>query len=144
MPGDPGFQERLCWEQTTPSPRAAVHPARYPAMLGRPHALEIREEEVTQQDHLGNSPVLQADPPCPSFLLWTGIPELGSRAQQLPKQEGMSSEAGLSAEGHRPAGQPDHWAAGEFPTIISFQSPRIKMGLKKTKYCYRKLTHKSI
>ena len=81
-------------------------------MLGRPHALEIREEEATQQDHLGNSPVLQADPLCPSFLLWTGIPELGSRAQQLPKQEGMSSEAGLSAEGHRPAGQPDHWAAG--------------------------------
>ena len=89
-----------------------MHPARYPAMLGRPHALVIREEGVTQRDHLGNNQVLQADPPCPSFLLWTGIPELGLRAQQLPKQEGVSSEAGLSAEGHKPAGQPDHLAAG--------------------------------
>lgn len=89
-----------------------MHPARYPAMLGRPHALEILEEGVTQRDHLGNNQVLQADPPCPSFLLWTGIPELGLRAQQLPKQEGVSSEAGLSAEGHKPAGQPDHLAAG--------------------------------
>ena len=36
-------------------------------------------------NHLGNNQVLQADPPCLFFLLWTGIPEPGSRAQQLPK-----------------------------------------------------------
>ena len=67
--------------------------------------------ELTHLPDARTPPTQVPGPGLVSFLLWTGIPEPGSRAQQLPKQ-GVSSEAGLSAEGHRSAGQPDHWAAG--------------------------------